>query len=307
MTNGGRTAVDPWVVLPPPELVAVVRIAPTPEIPLASIRELLTACHAEDGALTDWTLFGSGLEHPDAVSEYLSWRRSWREDWPIGPISNAATLLTEVTDIDHHHGHRELDALLARLATPAHGPTTIAAADAAALLDELETVRLALTGDERSGWGIIDDMPALTRGSGLARAWASTNDEAVLAATTTTAVVVRPDTHLTVLHDGPSFRSFGDVSSADLRGDNVVLMDDLGRSLRLAQQDARPLGWLVPRSLRWHVIEVPLALVWTPLFTGLNGALRSALGGRHGADAGPVGGSESRGDVVVITGDIGVT
>ncbi len=289
MTRSGSGAEpDSWVVLPAPELTALVATGPAPEIPLASLRELLTPVHDESGRLVDWLLFASGFEHPDATADYLAWRRSWRPRWPIGPLSNLATLAVEVAEIDHGLD-RTLDALLSRLVRAGGEDAVVSAAAAPHLLDELEMVRLALSVDPRLGCGIVDDMPALTRGHGLSRTWAPTDAEVVLAATSSTAVVVRPNDGLTVLH-GPDHRAFVGVSGADLRNEVVVIGNDRGASLRLSLRDARPLGWLVPRSLRWHVVPVPLAVVWSLVFTGLTAALHTAV---------------AHGEPVVITSEIG--
>jgi hypothetical protein len=288
--SGSGIEPDSWVVLPAPELAATVVVAPAPQIPLASLRELLTPVHDDDGRLRDWLLFGSGFEHPDAVAEYVAWRSTWRPDWPIGPLSNVHTFAEEVHEIEHDLG-RTLDQLLARLLRAGGEDVTVPADAAADLLDELEMIRLALSVDPRLGSGIVDDMPALTRGHGLSRTWAPSDHEVVLAATSSTAVVVRPNDGLTVLHGGPEHRAFTGVTGADLRTEWVVVGNDRGASLRLSLHDARPLGWLVPRSLRWHVVPVPLAAVWAPLFTGLSAALRLSL---------------SHGEPVVITSEIGV-
>jgi nucleoside-diphosphate-sugar epimerase len=58
--------------------------------------------------------------------------------------------------------------------------------------------------------------------------------------------------------------------------DEVVVVDPRGGSAHLPLARCRPLGWLVPRSLRWHVREIPLVVVWSLLFQGLPEALRAA-------------------------------
>jgi hypothetical protein len=288
--SGSGPEPETWVVLPAPELIAAVDAAPAPEIPLASLRELLTPVHDDHGRLRDWLLFGSGFEHPEAVAEYVAWRRTWRPHWPIGPLSNLASLAEEAAGIEHDLG-RTFDALLARLVRAGGEPVDVPVDDAAALIDEIEMVQLALSVDPRSGCGVVDDMPALTRGHGLSRTWAPSDHEVVLAATASTAVVVRPNDGLTVLYGGPEHRAFPGVTGADLRTEVVVIGNDRGASLRLTLHAARPLGWLVPRSLRWHVVPVPLAVVWAPLFTGLVEALRASV---------------AHGEPVVITSEIGV-
>ena len=68
--------------------------------------------------------------------------------------------------------------------------------------------------------------------------------------------------------------TFIGVTAVDMRADSVLILNNRGSSMRLTQSDARPLGWIVPRSLRWHLRPIPLVTVWTLLFDGLGQALR---------------------------------
>lgn len=310
MNARSRTPADAWLHLPPTELLAAVQVHSTPHIPLGSIRDLLRPLHDERGEIVDWLLHATGLDRRDAVAEYWRWRDTWRRHWPLGPISNIATLRDHVATIDHDLDRR-LDQLLDAVVTADGRPVRVAAADADGLLAELATVRLALSVDEGTGWGIVDDMPARSRAIGLARTWvlpAAGAPDVVLSGTSESVVVLRAGRGLTVLHgsgridgDDPdrieglesfeSFESFEDVRAADLRADLVVLLDDRGRSLRIGQRDARPLAWLVPRSLRWYVREVPLAAVWAMALAGLDAALRAAA---------------TSGEAMVISGDAGM-
>ena len=104
-------------------------------------------------------------------------------------------------------------------------------------------------------------------------------------------MVVRPGVGLAVLHGDPPTAAFEGVSAVDLRHDDVVVIDHRGQSLHLDQHDARPLGWLVPRSLRWHVRTVPFGVVWALLLDGLESAARVA---------------GATGEAMVITGEVGV-
>lgn len=146
------------------------------------------------------------------------------------------------------------------------------------VLPQLEALRDALrdTIEAGPGAGIVDDTPGAGRGVGLSRTWVPDDIELVLAATSTTAVIVRPGDGLVVLYDGPQFRSFTWVVDVDLLGNQVVVTNDEGVQLQLAPEIARPLAWLVPRALRWHVRTVPLVTVWTPLLTGLPDAIHAA-------------------------------
>ncbi len=297
-----RTPADAWVRLPPTDLLAAVQLQPAPDIPLASIRELLRPLHDANGQLVDWLLVASGFEHHDAVSEYWRWRNTWRRHWPIGPISNVASLIDVIADIEHDRD-RGLDQLLAAVLAAAGRPVTVSPDEAPALITGLVTVRLALSVDDRTGHGIVDDMPALSRGAGLARTWvtpAGSHDsdpsehDVMLGGTPTSAVVLRPDagaSGLVVLHGGPPHEAFTGVTAVDLRGEHAIVLNDRGTSLRLDLYEARPLSWLVPRSLRWHVRAVPIVTVWALLFEGLGAALATAA---------------SSGEPLVISGDVEV-
>lgn len=289
MAGGAATGVtDPWVLLPPAELVARVVTGPPPHIPLASLAHLLEPRYDHRDELVDWALHGSVIgaiaEAPEddpvrhVMSTYLTWRSSWRRDWPIGPISNVASLRDEVAEIDHDLD-RQLGPLLHRVVLTGGTGMPLTAGGAANLLHELETVRLALSVDHRSGWGIVDDMPARSRSIGLARAWAPPREEVTLAATPDAAVIVRPVEGLTFAYtrnDGDDAMTvFPSIEAVDMRHDAVVVLDAGGRSLRLPLARCRPLGWLVPRSLRWHVRPVPIVVVWANLFHGLGEALRT--------------------------------
>lgn len=280
MSGDDHSTVDDWVHLPPTELIATVAIAPAPEIALASLRPMLHAVRDDDGHLIDWTLdAASVLEHDKAgtaVADYRTWRTTWSRAWPIGPISNVESLINEVIAIDHDLD-RHLAAVLTEIVVAGDAASTIEPALAGPLCREIETVRLALSVDPRVGVGVVDDMPVRTRGSGLARTWVTPDDDVVLAATTTTSVLLRPGDGMVLVHGTPDDAvSFDMVAAVDLRRDTVLVLNERGSSLRLSQRDARPLGWLVPRSLRWHLRPIPIVAVWSMLFDGLVAALRTA-------------------------------
>lgn len=269
-----RRSADPWVLLPPVELVARVVTGPAPRIPLASIAHLIAPRYDAEGEVDDWVLHASELEHHDAVAEFRRWRATWRREWPIGPISNLASLRDEIAEIDHDLD-RQLGGVLQRIVMSGGTGVPLPASSAEHLLLELETVRLAVSVDDRLGSGIVDDMPARTRSTGLARTWAEPRDEVLLTGTSTTTLVLRPGQGLVLVHNGAEHTTFPNVTAVDLRHDQAIILNERGSSLRLPLDECRPVGWMVPRSLRWHVRPVPLVLVWAPLFQGLAEALRA--------------------------------
>jgi hypothetical protein len=239
---------------------------------------MLAPVRDADGQLIDWTIdLTAVLEHDpaiDAISEYRSWRRTWHREWSIGPISNVASLHDESGDIEYS-ADRHLDSVLELVVAADGADVVIAPTMAETIGRDIEAVRLALSVDDRMGTGVIDDMPIRSRSIGLARAWAPPRVDAVLAATPLTSVLIRPEEGMVLVHGEPgSATTFVGVTAVDMRGDVVLVMNDRGSSLRLSQSDARPLGWIVPRSLRWHLRPVPLVAVWTMLFDGLGAALR---------------------------------
>lgn len=266
-----------WVVLPPAEVLAVVDVAAVPEIPFAALRGSLVPVRDDAGRLVDWTLIASALDDPEAMATYWQWRRRWRTSWPVGSTANLVALVRIAGEIGHGLGPH-LGALLAALATVEADEVAWPLDDADALLLELDALRLALidTIEAGPGAGLVDETPGPGRVAGLARTWVPDDVELVLAATGSTAVVVRPWEGLVVLHGGPHYRAFPGVVHADLVHDPAVVTNDLGEQLELSSDEARPLAWLAPRSLRWHVRTTPLVTVWTSLFVGLPEAVHAA-------------------------------
>jgi hypothetical protein len=166
----------------------------------------------------------------------------------------------------------------------------VALGELASLADDLHLVRLALSVDDRTGTGIVDDMADSDQTSGLVRTWVRPERRTVLAATPNTAVLLRRDDGLVVLHgvyghahahdhdatDPGIAEVIADIVAADLRDDPVVLTDRSGNQHLLSAAEARPLAWLVPHSLRWHLHDVPLAAVWAQWFAGWFDAMATA-------------------------------
>jgi hypothetical protein len=296
--TGRDAAARGWITLPPTELVASVAVAPPPDIPVAAMRGLLVAVHDPAGRLVDWRLSPDAVVDPvacdpTAIAAFHAWRNTWVRRRPIGPVTNVRSLLDEAREIDHGddrpldqhaaaEGDRctggdetELVALLRSItAIGDRDRIEIGAGDAPRLVDQLDLVRLALGVDDRHGVGIVDDMPMSTRSVGLARSWAPPVDDLVVAADVVTSLTLRPGRGLvlrTRRHDDEV--ELDGVVAVDLRGDFALVLNDQGRSIRLSPAEARPLAWLVPRSLRWHLRPVPLVVVWSTLFTGLGEAL----------------------------------
>ncbi len=284
--RSGHHGASGWLTLPPPELVASVDIAPTPDIPLAALRDVLIPRHRPDGSLADWVLSTADVERHSTALEYWAWRQSWRRSWRLGPITNVIALDRYVAELDP-----ELVAVvrqIVRRIVDAHEQGIVVSLDqATALADELELVRLALSVDDRTGTGIVDDMADPDHPAGLVRTWVRPERRMILAATPATAVLLRRDDGLVVLHgttaepdpavpdatDPGIADVIADIVAADLRNDPVVLTDRRGSVHTLAAAEARPLAWLVPHSLRWHLHDIPIAAVWAEWFAGWASAI----------------------------------
>jgi hypothetical protein len=278
MTNGATNPSGSWAVVPPADVVASVELGPVPEIPLAALRDTIVPELDAEGRLVDWVVDVGALHDRGTMAAYWAWRALWRRRWGVGPISNLAAFERCSIRLGHDVG-QELRELFALLVVRGGDGVELDPSRGATIVGELEAARetLAAVGrDVARGFGIVDDTPARTAGTGLARAWVDDAVEVVLAASPVTAVVARPREGLVVLHDGPRFRPFGRVTCVDMVGDVAVISGAGGGRLTLAPEAARPLAWVVPRSLRWHVREIPLATVWTPLFVGLPQAVAAA-------------------------------
>ena len=278
-----------WLTLPPVELVVSVDLAPTPDIPLASLRDVLVPRLDAEGNLVDWVLSTADVEHRSTASEYWAWRQSWRRSWRLGPVTNVITLDRHLGELDHDMVSVARGIVRRTLDGHDQG-IVVTQPEAIDLADELELVRLALSVDERTGTGIVDDMADPDHPAGLARTWMRPDRKLVLAATPATAVLLRHDDGLVVLHgtggqhepamtdatDPGIAEVIADIVAADLRHDPVVLTVRGGTQRRLAAAEARPLAWLVPHSLLWHLHDIPIAAVWAEWFAGWAAAIEVA-------------------------------
>lgn len=274
---------EPWIVLPPAELLVDVCVSPAPDIPLAALREFLEPRFDSSGAIVDWALVTSTLRDHGGAHDYWAWRQTWRRTWHLGPVPNAASLRQYVDELD-----AELVPSLAGVLRAVVGDheagVEVPWQAAHDLVDELDMVRLALSADDRHGWGIVDDMAVPGAPVGLARTWASPTIRRVVSATLTSSVQIRPGSGLVVVvgdvDDDERATVISDLRDIDLRDDPVRLVTAAGEQVRLSAAEARPLAWLVPHSLRWHVRPIPLALVWSAWFSAWPAAVEAASAGR---------------------------
>mgnify|MGYP001012163117 CR=1 FL=1 len=92
-TQVEHTHAPHWVLLPSPDVVASVLVAPVPEIPPAELSELIVPRLDDDGRLDDWDLDVEAIvELGDRASSYWAWRAQWCRTWALGSQANLVEL-----------------------------------------------------------------------------------------------------------------------------------------------------------------------------------------------------------------------
>jgi hypothetical protein len=261
------------VAWPSDEVLAIVAIAPPPPIPLAELGELLVPVEDEAG-LVDWHLRMPSTPGSNAVTTYWDWSRTWATFRGVGSLGNIANLLDRFGD-GLVSPASELVTLLQRIAGTV-GDIVVTTLECDVIEAEIEVLARDLAAAHETGFGLIDDMPRRNRTTGIARMWAPPRGDVVLAGIESTMVMLREDVGLVVLHGPQRQRAFEGVTHVDLRRETVLLVGADGAELVLRPADARPLAWLLPRSLLWHVERISLPDVWAPLLIGLPAAIQEA-------------------------------
>lgn len=266
-----------WVRLPPPDVLAVVVTAPVPDIPPSALRDVLEPA-VVDRHVTGWALADIAGGRPEVFAEYWAWRRTWSSTWSMGPADHLRALLDTVARL-----HLDLGATLpptirsmCRAEHDEEALPAIGAEAQASIIADLADLRTILASVANSGGAIIDDMGLPSRGASVLRTWPDVDEEVILAANDVTSVVIEPGAALSVIHGEPVAHAFRDLLAADLTGERVLLVDATGDTLGLTPSQSRPLAWLAPGSLRWHVERIALVEVWRPLFDGLPAAIAAA-------------------------------
>ena len=253
-----------------------------PRHPVRVVRAHAPTQGRRRGELVDWVLSSAVLDPAPArgvsVSDYWAWRRCWEQRHWLGPVTNAVALVT-------HTG---------RLAGDESGPLAdllptealLAGADADVVVGALEralasiaTARQLVNNGGGNGLGFIDDTPRRRARAGLARTWSPIDGDEVLARRRARgSSPIRPrvsPSSITATPAAEPLRCSGWTSPATRQ-----CFGPGGVETRIPQNDARPLGWLVPGALSWRVRPVPLSLVWGSLIDGLEAAV--SLSAAHG-------------------------
>lgn len=246
-----------------------------PQIAPIALRDALEPV-VDERDTVGWRLEPASALQPELLTEFWAWRRRWTTSWSMGPVTNIAALAVTATGLGHDLGPdlgEALDAMCAaemddqRFGDPHLEPL---------LMQIGPLVRaLAAVGTAEHGGAIIDDLRHSPTSRALVRCWPPADDDVLLAAAGSSSVFVRPD-GLAILHGEPRSHVFAPIASVNLTGDDAVIVDEAGRQLVLAAEDARPLGWLAPTSLLWHVESIPLVDVWADLLRGLPEAATAA-------------------------------
>jgi hypothetical protein len=261
------------VVWPSDEVLAMVSVAPVPLIPLAELSGMVVPFE-DAGVLVDWLLTMPTTPGSNALKTYWDWSRTWASFRGIGSLGNIVNLLGRFGDGNMPPASK-LVRLLYRIASTAED-VVISALEGDLIAVEIDALASKLAAATETGFGLIDDMPSRSRTRGVARTWAPPRGEVALTGTESTVVVLREGVGLVVLHGASRREEFEGLRSVDLRREPALLVDLNGRELTLSPADARPLAWLLPRSLVWHVESISLTDVWEPLLTGLPAAISAA-------------------------------
>jgi hypothetical protein len=273
-----HTHVEHWVLLPSPDVIASVLVAPVPEIPPAELRDLIVPRLDEGGHLDDWNLDVETLvDLGDRASTFWAWRSQWCRSWALGSQANLVELehLSDALDVDCAPTLVDLLDRLVSLDDGEEALSVLQPSHVDELLAGLERLRGAIAASDGRAVALVDDTPGSTR-QGLARSWPAAREERTLAADRSTSVLLLPDGALAVRTGGATPDVLVGVAEVDLRGEVVSVVGVGGVRLSLPPDQARPLAWLVPTSLRWHVRSVPVVSVWAGFFTGLPEAVRLA-------------------------------
>lgn len=270
----------PVVVLPPADLVAVVRTAAVPDIPFASLAGSLAPVRDAGGNLVDWVLSSEILQSRpaggDVVRRYWEWRRRWEHRQSLGPLPNVVALV----------GHTR------RLVGEGPGPLDdlfpveqlLAGVDVDVVIDldhhadVLEEARQLVVRAGGTGLGFVDLTHAGR--AGFARTWPAVGAEQVMAATGEAWVVAGPGAELRIVRSVPQGEQSTLIQQVDLAGEQAAVTSPSGEVLQLPQTVARVLAWVVPGSLRWRLRTIDLVVVWAEVFRGMLDAMSVAA--EHG-------------------------
>lgn len=273
VSSGG--APEAMIRLPSVEVLAVVPAGGSvPPVPPATLADVVVPILSE-GQIVDWALLTGFLFEVGVVDEFLAWRREWSDTFAVGSLSNIRALLGAARRLG-----RELDpplqALHDQLTLTEYNDVIFAPQPYADFAGTLVELRAALhRADGVVAVALIDEMRSHRCGRAVMRRWARSAVDVVLCADEHVAVELR-EAGIVVRHGTHRRSEFVDVRLADLTGDVVVLTDGAGRTVDLVPAQARPLGWLVPTSLRWSVQRIDVDEVWGPMLTAIANAIALA-------------------------------
>lgn len=260
-------------VRPTGVLVAVVRTAPVPDIPLAALLPRLEPIASGEGGIADWRFHVEGLDDAATLREYQAWRASWERTWDLGPISNVASFAL-LAAISEGGAATELITLLNDMVGDP-GRARLDPAAAEPVLTALDSLRARLAASPATGMGIVDETPRHDPPSGFALTWAVPAEPNVLAADDHVAVLEHPTDGLVLDDTGSGRRLVTDINLVDLTGEQVFVKGADG-VFGFQADEVRPLGWVLPGALTWRVRPIPLVTVWSRLFMRLPAAVDAA-------------------------------
>lgn len=252
------------IVLPSPDVWAVVRFAPPPDTAPSDLQAFAIRCD-DQWVLTDDALAFGEIE---TVQRFHEWRATWEQVRTLEPLTTLLRLVDLAGELapasDGSTGllHPSLAAFLVDddvFEIPAR--RSARSADAIARLADLVRDRGA------EGFGIVDRSPRSER-VGLARAWPAYGGVETVAASADLRVVFDPAAGLFCELPDDAGTSFGPIERAESTSAVFTLWSG-DAELRLTSEQSRPLHWMIPGATAWAVRRVPEILAWARTFAGL--------------------------------------
>lgn len=258
------------VVVPAPELWAIVRYATPPDEPPLDLVAFVTR-EGDHWLLTDDAL---GFGEVWIVSRFDEWRSTWERTWAIDPLPHLRRLVA-IARADALDPPVPVVERIAHTLGRTSDDATVGVDRLDDLAAELASLRSYVVARDATGIGIVDRTPGAER-NGLAAAWPECVRRTTVAADHEVQIVTDPsnELRLRVLAGAEAGREI-DVEDVEFGHDVVVVTGRRGR-LTLAPTQARPLAWIVPGSTAWRVRAIPEVLAWARTFAGLEECIADA-------------------------------
>lgn len=263
-------------VVPSAEVLAIVRHADPPtEVP----DELAPYVVAGLEGTYNWLLTDDALAFGDPLlpQRFGEWRATWERTWMLDPYSALTRLSGYAGGRDERGGAKPFEKIISD-SVDTDGGWIVPPELLGVLMEEVGRVNELISRTDIDGYGFIDATPGHSR-AGMARTWSPIGGDELLTAHGGVYVNMRAEHGMSVEvlpEDGTSVAAIDGVDRVELDGDEVLIRGPGGK-LRLAQEDAHCLAWIVPGASKWRVRRIPHAVVWARTFAGLRDCCEYAM------------------------------